>query len=191
MDCKISGTGYDLLIFIKNVVHCFLTKLEKEKYSFQKKKLRTELKRLSNILGILSLRLPNWPSIMSTIMLYMDIFINLKSEKYTIKKGESIYLNSGDWIGNLPALKFLCNAGFETPAEALFMKKKLYVIPIHNQYEQECNACALDVMGVMNSKKLLVDELLKWISSDVYWEVDYPDDTENIFVNEVLPFGGK
>ena len=71
------------------------------------------------------------------------------------------------------------------------MKKKLYVIPIHNQYEQECNACALDVMGVMNSKKLLVDELLKWISSDVYWEVDYPDDTENIFVNEVLPFGGK
>ena len=85
----------------------------------------------------------------------------------------------------------LCNAGFETPAEALFMKKKLYVIPIHNQYEQECNACALDVMGVMNSKKLLVDELLKWISSDVYWEVDYPDDTENIFVNEVLPFGEK
>jgi hypothetical protein len=37
----------------------------------------------------------------------------------------------------------LCNAGFETPAEALFMDKKLFVIPIHNQYEQECNACAL------------------------------------------------
>ncbi len=46
----------------------------------------------------------------------------------------------------------LCNAGFETPAEALFMDKKLFVIPIHNQYEQECNACALDKMGIPNSQ---------------------------------------
>src|SRR5690606_3444735 len=36
----------------------------------------------------------------------------------------------------------LCNAGFETPAEALFLQKKLFVIPIQNQYEQECNAAA-------------------------------------------------
>ena len=42
----------------------------------------------------------------------------------------------------------LCGAGFETPAEALFLKKKLMVIPMKNQYEQYCNAAALEDMGV-------------------------------------------
>lgn len=39
-------------------------------------------------------------------------------------------------------------AGFETPAEALYLGKKLMVIPIRGQYEQFCNAAALARMGV-------------------------------------------
>ncbi len=42
----------------------------------------------------------------------------------------------------------LTGAGFETPAEALYMGKKLLVIPIRGQYEQICNAAALAKMGV-------------------------------------------
>jgi uncharacterized protein (TIGR00661 family) len=42
----------------------------------------------------------------------------------------------------------LTGAGFETPAEALYLGKKLMVIPIHGQYEQFCNAAALNKMGV-------------------------------------------
>jgi uncharacterized protein (TIGR00661 family) len=80
----------------------------------------------------------------------------------------------------------LCNAGFETPAEALFMDKKLFVIPIHNQYEQECNACALDTMGIPNSKVLKLNEITEWIASDHHLKVDYPDDIEEILLNEVL-----
>lgn len=80
----------------------------------------------------------------------------------------------------------LCNAGFESPAEALFMDKKLFVIPIHNQYEQECNACALDKMGIPNSKILKVEEIRSWVASDQHLRVDYPDDIEEILVNEVL-----
>ncbi|REC59675.1 glycosyl transferase [Chryseobacterium pennae] len=80
----------------------------------------------------------------------------------------------------------LCNAGFETPAEALFMDKKLFVIPIHNQYEQECNACALDKMGIPNSKVLQLQEIMEWVASDQHLEVDYPDNIEEILVNEVL-----
>lgn len=83
----------------------------------------------------------------------------------------------------------LCNAGFETPAEALFMNKKLFVIPIHNQYEQECNACALDKMGIPNSKVLITEEIEQWVSSSgQYLEVDYPDDIEEILMNDVLIF---
>lgn len=82
----------------------------------------------------------------------------------------------------------LCSAGFETPAEALFMDKKLFVIPIHNQYEQECNACALDKMGIPNSKVLNVEEIQKWVASGQHLKVNYPDNIEEILVNEVLNF---
>jgi uncharacterized protein (TIGR00661 family) len=42
----------------------------------------------------------------------------------------------------------ITNSGFETPAEALYLGKKLMVIPIRGQYEQLCNATALEEMGV-------------------------------------------
>lgn len=42
----------------------------------------------------------------------------------------------------------ICGAGFELPSEALFLKKKLLVVPIKNQYEQLCNAEALKLLGV-------------------------------------------
>jgi uncharacterized protein (TIGR00661 family) len=42
----------------------------------------------------------------------------------------------------------ITGAGFETPAEAMYLGKKLMVIPIKGQYEQYCNAAALKKMGV-------------------------------------------
>ncbi|MBC7556463.1 MAG: glycosyl transferase [Chryseobacterium sp.] len=82
----------------------------------------------------------------------------------------------------------LCNAGFEAPAEALFMHKKLFVIPIHNQYEQECNAAALHQLGIKNSKILDIKEITEWVSSEQNIQVNYPDNIEEILVNEVLTF---
>jgi uncharacterized protein (TIGR00661 family) len=42
----------------------------------------------------------------------------------------------------------ICGAGFETPAEALHLDKKMMVMPIKGQYEQCCNAAALERLGV-------------------------------------------
>jgi len=42
----------------------------------------------------------------------------------------------------------LLGAGFEGPAEALFLGKKLLVVPMKAQYEQQCNAAALEKLGV-------------------------------------------
>lgn len=42
----------------------------------------------------------------------------------------------------------ITGGGFETPAEALYLKKKVLSIPILNHYEQECNAAALKQLGV-------------------------------------------
>ena len=77
----------------------------------------------------------------------------------------------------------LCGAGFETPAEALYMGKKLLVIPMKNQYEQHCNAAALRSMGVpalKSLKKKRVGQIDAWLGSRTRVPVDYPDTTEQI-----------
>lgn len=77
----------------------------------------------------------------------------------------------------------LCGAGFETPAEALFLKKKLLVVPMTNQYEQHLNAAALAEMGVpvMRNIKAKYEEVVyNWLLEDRVVEVDYPDQTQEI-----------
>lgn len=77
----------------------------------------------------------------------------------------------------------LCGAGFETPAEALFMNKKLLVIPMKGQYEQQCNMAALKQMGVPVLKSIKnknFDVLLNWLETDAKVEVNYPDITSQI-----------
>ena len=74
----------------------------------------------------------------------------------------------------------LCGAGFETPAETLYMNKKLLVIPMKSQYEQHCNAAGLKEMGVPVLKKLSIkqhDKIAGWLDSDERVTVNYPDKT--------------
>jgi uncharacterized protein (TIGR00661 family) len=51
----------------------------------------------------------------------------------------------------------VCGAGFETPSEALHLKKKIMAIPIKGQYEQQCNAAALRQLGVKTLSQLTDD----------------------------------
>ncbi|MBX0293048.1 glycosyl transferase [Hymenobacter sp. HSC-4F20] len=74
----------------------------------------------------------------------------------------------------------LCGAGFETPAEALYLGKKLLVIPMKNQYEQACNAAALAAMGVPVVKSLRDKHLAtldQWLREGRPVPVHYPDET--------------
>jgi uncharacterized protein (TIGR00661 family) len=82
----------------------------------------------------------------------------------------------------------LCGAGFETPSEALFLGKKLLVVPMKNQYEQQYNATALKSMGVPVIKKLSsakADKIKDWITSDYRVEITYPDLTDRI-INKIF-----
>jgi uncharacterized protein (TIGR00661 family) len=77
----------------------------------------------------------------------------------------------------------LCGAGFETPAEALFLGKKLLVVPMKNQYEQQLNAETLRAMGVpviKNLKEKHKDIISKWIEGDKHISVSYEDRTQQI-----------
>ncbi len=87
----------------------------------------------------------------------------------------------------------LCGAGFETPAEALYLQKKLMVIPMKGQYEQHCNAAALEKMGVPVLKKLHLkyeDKIMDWLDSSKVIPVDYPDETEQI-IDKLLEKHGR
>ena len=77
----------------------------------------------------------------------------------------------------------LCGAGFETPAEALFLGKKLMVIPMKNQYEQHLNAAALQEMNVpvISSLKPKYNSLIAdWLKNGQRIPVNYPDITQEI-----------
>lgn len=48
----------------------------------------------------------------------------------------------------------IINAGFELPAELIYLGKRFLAIPQTNQYEQECNAAALELIGIKTSLAL-------------------------------------
>lgn len=81
----------------------------------------------------------------------------------------------------------VCSAGFETCAEAMYLGKKLLVVPIRNQYEQACNAAALEQMGVM-TLETLEDQSLQiwnWLENQNLTTIDEIADPEEI-VNHLL-----
>jgi uncharacterized protein (TIGR00661 family) len=83
----------------------------------------------------------------------------------------------------------ITGAGFETPAEALKLEKKLMVIPIKGQYEQQCNAAALEQMGIKKIDKLddnFRDHFEEWAGSKPI-KINYDHSTEEI-VAKVMKF---
>lgn len=74
----------------------------------------------------------------------------------------------------------LTGGGFEGPAEALFLGKKLLVVPMKFQYEQQCNAFALKQFGIpviWGSNRNWLPVLKDWVEFGQAVHVDYPDET--------------
>lgn len=83
----------------------------------------------------------------------------------------------------------LTNGGFEGPAEALFLGKKVMSIPMTNQYEQQCNAMALQEVGGVMVNRIDVNfqqSLSNWVLDTSPTKVDFPDQTETIIQNILL-----
>jgi uncharacterized protein (TIGR00661 family) len=77
----------------------------------------------------------------------------------------------------------ICGAGFETPAEALQMGKKLLVVPMKHQYEQHLNAAGAQDLGVPVIKSLKKKHLHKvenWLKEKNALQIHFPDETEKI-----------
>lgn len=78
----------------------------------------------------------------------------------------------------------ITSAGFETPAEALYLGKKLMVIPIDGQYEQVCNAAALEKsFGIKSIKSIdenISSHFYDWIKNSSYKKLELKETTEEI-----------
>ena len=118
-----------------------------------------------------------------------EVFSKHNNYEYFSKNIHIKPITNEAFINSMASSKgVLCGAGFEAPAESLFMQKKLLVIPMKGQYEQQCNAAALSEMGVpmiKSLKKKHLDKLKKWVDSDSTVLVDYPDITDKI-VSQLL-----
>ena len=82
----------------------------------------------------------------------------------------------------------ITGAGFETPAEALHLQKKLMVIPIRGQYEQLCNAAALEQMGVNVLNKIdetFVTAFDKWMQTNTQDQIEYSNNIPEL-VNHLM-----
>jgi uncharacterized protein (TIGR00661 family) len=77
----------------------------------------------------------------------------------------------------------ITGAGFETPAEILYLQKKLMCIPIKGQYEQKCNAEALkdfDVTVTDVIDKNFADLIHQWLNKPNPKPIDLKYTTEDI-----------
>jgi uncharacterized protein (TIGR00661 family) len=122
----------------------------------------------------------------------VQLFLKMKSlrwhifskhirKPYHINKVSVYPVNNEHFTASMAsATGVLCGAGFETPAEALFLGKKLLVVPMKRQHEQHYNAAALKEMGVpvlKKVKKKQVDKIAEWIEQNDRVTVQYEDHT--------------
>ena len=102
---KLGGLGYDYLILINRFVNWVLNKLGKEPYSFSKKIKASVKKAVKHISDF-----ENTATELAIEKKYDYVICGHIHEPKIIKKmnkhGNTLYLNSGDWVENLTALEY-------------------------------------------------------------------------------------
>ncbi|WP_118194180.1 glycosyltransferase family protein [Albibacterium indicum] len=113
-----------------------------------------------------------------------DVFSKHNKRKFTSNNISFQPIDNTLFIESMASSEgILCGAGFETPAEALFLKKKLLVIPMKNQYEQHLNAAALKDLGVPVVRNIKPEndvQIRDWLESNRIVDVDYKDEVDDI-----------
>lgn len=93
-------------------------------------------------------------------------------------------INNYDYLSSLEkSLGLLTGGGFEAPAEALFLGKKVFMVPMSNQFEQHCNAIAALDHGAAMTLKIdhqFVDKLDGWLKQGENFQVTFPNHTEQL-----------
>ena len=136
-------------------------------------------------LGHITVYLPSWCE-----HVLEKVFAPFKDHQFQVFSKETRQIKKHGNLTFMPVSRQLFNqslvschaiitgAGFETPAEALSLKKKLLCIPIRGQYEQLCNAAALEDLGTPCIDRIDADfprVFERWLTTQQPVTVNYPD----------------
>ncbi len=118
------------------------------------------------------------------------IIFSKHSKKYYRERNIDILpIADGRFLEELASSKgIICGAGFGLTSEALFLGKKMLVIPMKNQYEQLCNAFSLQQMGIKSVKSLKPKwrkTIQEWLDGQAATQIHYPDRTQEV-VDRIL-----
>ena len=107
-----------------------------------------------------------------------------KGKPYNEKNVTINPINNEHFVKSLATCEgILCNSGFETPSEALYLGKKILTIPMKGQYEQECNAEALSRLGIKNLNSIDNDfekHIEEWLNSDFVYPAEFKNNVPYI-----------
>jgi len=107
-----------------------------------------------------------------------------KGKPYNEKNVTINPINNENFVKSLATCEgILCNSGFETPSEALYLGKKILTIPMKGQYEQECNAEALRRLGINVLSSIDNDfenHIEEWLNSDFIYPADFKNNVQYI-----------
>lgn len=135
----------------------------------------------------------------------LNIFSQFKEFRFEIFCSQTKIIKRFGHISLLPVNKcsfnksfihctgIITGGGFETPAEALHMNKKIMAIPIHGQYEQQCNAAAMKKLGVYVLDKIDTNfkfHFHQWISNTLPATVNYKNSIPEV-LNYLFILYGK
>jgi uncharacterized protein (TIGR00661 family) len=99
--------------------------------------------------------------------------------------------NTGFTQSMIHSKAVITGAGFETPAEALYLGKQLLCLPIRGQYEQLCNAAALKDFGVTIIDKItnnFAEQVHQWLQASKAKQLSLSHSTYDI-VQQAIELG--
>jgi len=82
----------------------------------------------------------------------------------------------------------ICNAGFQTSSEVIYLGKRLLVIPVAGQYEQLCNVAALEEFGIFSLNELnnnAINVIKKWIKSKAV-KIEFQNNLEDLLSKKIM-----
>lgn len=121
-----------------------------------------------------------------------DVFSKHTERSYTVANVSVQPVNNEKFNASLASCEGLfTGGGFEGPAEALYLGKKLLVAPMKFQYEQQCNAYALKQFGIpiiWASTKNWIPIIKQFVTETQTHQFNFPDETASIVEKVVKDF---
>lgn len=121
-----------------------------------------------------------------------QVFSKHAKEAYAVDNVSVERINNEKFNVSLASCEGLfTGGGFEGPAEALYLGKKLLVAPMRFQFEQQCNAYALKLLGlpvIWSSNKNWLPIIKDWVENPQQHQFNFPDETAKIIDDMVKKY---